>query len=65
MESEIRGEFQCVARFVLGKPFSEIVEEDGGGMGVGVGDSAGIEVDDELDKPSKAGKSLRVLFISF
>lgn len=22
MESEIRGEFQCVVRFVLGKPFS-------------------------------------------
>lgn len=28
MESEIRGEFQCVARFVLGKPFSGPVERD-------------------------------------
>lgn len=30
MESEILGEFQCVARFVLGKPFSGFVEVSDG-----------------------------------
>lgn len=54
MESEIRGEFQCVVRFVLGKPFSGAVAER----------VAGIEVDDEHDEPSivdrEASQSARV-----
>lgn len=54
MESEILGEFQCVARFVLGKPFSGSVEASGCVRG---GSAPGIEVDDELDEPGKVPAS--------
>lgn len=53
MESEIPGEFQCVARFVLGKPFSGSVEVSDGGS------APGIEVDDELDKLAKVRQASR------
>lgn len=58
MESEIRGEFQCVVRFVLGKLFSGPMERDDG--------ERRREVDDEqLDELMKICRTIIVVVCFF